>query len=98
CFSEAEIVSILKRCHEALDDDGQVIILEPFWDMQRYEIASFCLQQTSIYFTALANGNSQMYSAETFIKCIEDAGFDIVEQSDQIGLSQTLLKCKKRKS
>jgi ubiquinone/menaquinone biosynthesis C-methylase UbiE len=98
CFAEAEIVSILKRCHEALDDDGQVIILEPFWDRQRYEIASFCLQQTSIYFTALANGNSQMYSAETFVKCIEDAGFDIVEQADQIGLSQTLLKCKKRKN
>ncbi len=98
CFSEAEIVSILKRCHEALDDDGQVIILEPFWDRQRYEIASFCLQQTSIYFTVIANGNSQMYSAETFVKCIEDAGFDIVEQADQIGLSQTLLKCKKRKN
>jgi len=97
CFSEDEIVSILKRCHEALDDNGQVIILEPFWDRQKFEIAAFCLQQTSIYFTALANGNSQMYSAETFLKCIERAGFDIVEQVDHIGLSQTLLKCKKRK-
>ena len=95
CFSEAEIVSILKRCYKALDDDSQVIILEPFWDRQRYEIAAFCLQQTSIYFTALANGNSQMYSAETFLKCIEEAGFTIVEQVDHIGLSQTLLKCKK---
>ena len=97
CFSEAEIVSILKRCYEALDDNGQVIILEPFWDRQRFEIAAFCLQQTSLYFTALANGNSQMYSAETFLKCIEEAGFEIVEQVDHIGLSQTLLKCKKRK-
>ncbi|MEI9944621.1 MAG: class I SAM-dependent methyltransferase [Chitinophagaceae bacterium] len=96
CFSEAEIVSILKRCYEALDDKGQVIILEPFWDRQRYEIAAFCLQQTSPYFTALANGTSQMYSAEVFIKCIDEAGFDIVEQVDNIGLSQTLLKCKKR--
>jgi ubiquinone/menaquinone biosynthesis C-methylase UbiE len=97
CFSEAEIVSILKRCYEALDDNGQVIILEPFWDRQRYEIAAFCLQQMSLYFTALANGNSQMYSAEIFLKCIEEAGFKIVEQVDHIGLSQTLLKCKKRK-
>ncbi|HMK05657.1 MAG TPA: methyltransferase [Ferruginibacter sp.] len=96
CFSEDEIVSILKRCHEALDENGQVIILEPFWDRQKFEIAAFCLQQTSIYFTALANGNSQMYSAETFLKCIEQAGFDIIEQTDHIGLSQTLLKCKKR--
>ncbi|MEP7237279.1 MAG: class I SAM-dependent methyltransferase [Ferruginibacter sp.] len=98
CFSEAEIVSILKRCYEALDENGQVIILEPFWDRQKYEIAAFCLQQTSVYFTALANGNSQMYSAETFFKCIEQAGFEIVEQTDHIGLSQTLLKCKKTKN
>jgi ubiquinone/menaquinone biosynthesis C-methylase UbiE len=97
CFSEAEIVSILKRCYEALDEDGQVIILEPFWDKQRYEIAAFCLQQTSVYFTALANGNSQMYSAETFFACIEKTGFQIIEEVDHIGLSQTLLKCKKRK-
>jgi ubiquinone/menaquinone biosynthesis C-methylase UbiE len=98
CFSEAEIISILKRCYEALDDEGQIIILEPFWDRQKYEIAAFCLQQTSVYFTALANGNSQMYSAETFFKCIEQAGFEIVEMTDHIGLSQTLLKCKKRKN
>ena len=95
CFSEAEIISILKRCYEALDENGQVIILEPFWDKQKYEIAAFCLQQTSIYFTALANGNSQMYSAETFFACIEKAGFTITEEINQIGLSQTLLKCKK---
>jgi ubiquinone/menaquinone biosynthesis C-methylase UbiE len=97
CFSENEIVSILKRCYEALDDDGFVYILEPFWDKQRFEIAAFCLQQTSLYFTALANGNSQMYSAETFLQCVNEAGFDIAEQIDNIGLSQTLLKCKKRK-
>ncbi|HSN60622.1 MAG TPA: class I SAM-dependent methyltransferase, partial [Ferruginibacter sp.] len=77
CFSEAEIVSILKRCFDALDENGQVIILEPFWDRQRFEIAAFCLQQTSLYFTALANGTSQMYSAETFLKCIAAAGFEI---------------------
>ncbi|MEO6730751.1 MAG: methyltransferase [Ferruginibacter sp.] len=97
CFSEDEIVSILKRCYDALDEDGVVIILEPFWDRQKFEIAAFCLQQTSLYFTALANGTSQMYSAETFLACIERAGFDIAEQVDNIGLSQSLLKCKKRK-
>jgi len=97
CFSEAEIVSILRRCHEALNEDGFVYILEPFWDRQRFEIAAFCLQQTSLYFTALANGNSQMYSAETFLACVEKAGFEIAEQTDGIGLSQTLLKCRKRK-
>ncbi|MCW3116842.1 MAG: methyltransferase [Chitinophagaceae bacterium] len=95
CFSEPEIISILKRCAEAIDDDGYVLILEAFWDTQRFETAAFCLQQTSIYFTALANGNSQMYDSRVFIKCIHDAGFKIVEQVDNIGLSHTLLKCKK---
>ncbi|MGC4034523.1 MAG: methyltransferase [Chitinophagaceae bacterium] len=95
CFSEDEIVSILKRCAEAIDDNGYVLILEAFWDTQRFETAAFCLQQTSIYFTALANGNSQMYDSRVFIKCIHDAGFKIVEQIDNIGLSHTLLKCMK---
>ncbi len=95
CFSEAEIVSILNRCYDALDENGQIIIMEPFWDKQKFETAAFCLQQTSLYFTAVANGNSQMYSAETFIKCIEEANFKIVEQIDNIGLSQTLIKCTK---
>ncbi|MEQ1552730.1 MAG: class I SAM-dependent methyltransferase [Ferruginibacter sp.] len=97
CFSEPEIVSILKRCYDSLDENGQVIIMEPFWDCQKYEIASFVLQQTSLYFTAVANGNSQMYSAETFLKCVTQAGFEVVEQIDNIGISQTILKCKKIK-
>jgi ubiquinone/menaquinone biosynthesis C-methylase UbiE len=98
CFSEAEIVSILKRCYDALDENGQVIVMEPFWDRQKFEVGAFCLQQISVYFTVMANGNSQMYSSETFIKCIEQAGLEIVEQTDNIGLSQTLLKCKKIKN
>jgi len=97
CFSEEEIVSILKRCHEAINDDGYVLILEAFWDRQRFETAAFCLQQTSIYFTAIANGNSQMYDSRVFNKCVVDAGFEIVEEKDGIGLSHTLLKCKKIK-
>ncbi len=95
CFSEQEIISILKKCYVALDNDGEVIIMEPFWDKQKFEVAAFCLQQTSLYFSTVANGNSQMYSAETFFRCIEKAGFKIVEEINQIGLSQTLLKCKK---
>lgn len=97
CFSEAEIVSILKRCATAIEDDGYVMILEAFWDTQRFETAAFCLQQTSIYFTALANGNSQMYDSRVFKQCIYDAGFEIVEQTDGIGLSHSLLKCRKKK-
>lgn len=95
CFSEEQIVSILKRCHDALDEDGQVFIMEPFWDRQQYETAAFCLHQTSLYFTALANGNSQMYDSRIFIKCIEKAGFTVTEKVEKIGLSQSLLRCHK---
>jgi hypothetical protein len=97
CFSEEQIKSILKRCYDALQDEACVLILEAFWDTQRFETAAFCLQQTSIYFTALANGNSQMYHSEVFKSCVLDAGFEIAEQVNQIGLSHTLLKCKKKK-
>jgi hypothetical protein len=95
CFSESEIVSILKRCHHSVSEDQYVLILEAFWDEQRFETAAFCLQQTSVYFTALANGNSQMYHSEVFIRCIQEAGFVVEEKIDDIGLSHTLLKCKK---
>src|SRR5664279_5312786 len=97
CFSEAEIISILKRCYDSVTDDQYVLILEAFWDKQRFEAAAFCLQQTSIYFTALANGNSQMYHSHIFIRCIEEAGFYVEEKINDIGLSHTLLKCKKFK-
>lgn len=96
CFSKAQIISILKKCHEALDDNGQVFILEPFWDKQKYEAAAFSLQMTSLYFTNIANGNSQMYSSPAFRKLVESAGFQIDEQIDQIGISHTILKCSKR--
>ena len=33
---------------------------------------------------------------EERIKAIEEAGFNIIEQVDHIGISQTLLKCKKK--
>lgn len=95
CFSEAEITSILKKCYEVLADDACLLILEAFWDRQRFETAAFSLQQISLYFTALANGNSQMFHSETFINCVKEAGFKIEAQTDNIGLSHTLLKCKK---
>lgn len=97
CFSDAEIKSILTRCKKALEPGGFVYILETFWDRQRFEVAAFSLQQISLYFTAMANGNSQMYLYANFVKCIEAAGLEVVEQKDMIGLSHTLLTCKIKK-
>lgn len=94
CFSDEQIKSILKRCRQALSPNGSVYILEPFWNRQRFRASAFALQQTSLYFTAMANGNSQMYHSGTFIDLVNEAGFKIVDQKDLIGVSHTLLKCK----
>ena len=95
CFSESEIVSILSKVRETLADDTPVFIMEPFWDRQQREVAAFCLQMTSLYFTAVANGNSQMYNSELFLGLIAQAGLTVVEQINHIGLSQSLLVCRR---
>lgn len=93
CFSEDEIVSILRRCKTALNPGGRIFIMELFWDRQRFEASAFAVQQTSLYFTAMANGNSQMYDSKVFGKCIAAAGLRIVEETDYVGVSHTLQIC-----
>jgi hypothetical protein len=96
CFSEAEIVSILSRAKEAITGEGAIYILETYWDRQKFESAAFSLQQTSLYFTAIANGNSQMYHSKNMIQCIHAAGLYVEEDIDNIGISHTLFKCRKK--
>lgn len=96
CFSEEEIISILSRAKEALDENGSVYILETYWDRQQFETAAFSLQQTSLYFTVMANGNSQMYHSKNMIKCVHEAGLYVEEDVDDIGISHTLFRCKKK--
>lgn len=95
CFSEAEIISILKRCHTALAPGGKVMILEPFWDRQKFRVSAFCLQMTSLYFTNIANGNSQMYHSGLFTSLVEQSGFKVAEFIDHIGVSHSLMVCGK---
>jgi hypothetical protein len=93
---EEEIVSILKKCYRAAGADSRIFINETFWDRQRFATSAFALQMTSLYFTTMANGNSQMYDSRVFLKLIEQAGFEILRQQDHIGLSHTLLELKKK--
>lgn len=95
CFSEAQIVSILRRAAAALNETGTLHILELFWDRQPNKTAAFCLQQTSLYFTCIANGNSQMYHSNDLLRCLAEAGLKVVEQRDQVGQFHTWLKCKR---
>ncbi len=96
CFADNEIIAILNKCHDALPDHGRIFINETFWDCQKFEASAFSLQMASLYFTTMANGNSQMYDSEVYLKLIEETGFDVVNQVDNIGLSHTILELKKK--
>jgi len=95
CFSEDQIHSILTRASRAMHEGSCLYILELFWDRQKYEASSYSLNATSLYFTCLANGNSRMYHSSDLYQMIEKAGLRIEESIDHIGISHTLLKCRK---
>lgn len=95
CFSESEIISVLRRVASSLASGSNLYILELFWDRQPNEIAAFCLQQTSLYFTCIANGNSQMYHSADMMRCLGESGLALVEEHDQVGPHHTLFKCRK---
>lgn len=79
CFSKEEIYKVLKTCVDAMDDDAELIIVETFTDRQKFDNAKFVLEATSIYFTALANGNSKMYKATEFMDIASAAGLALQE-------------------
>lgn len=85
CFGEEDIVSILSRAAKIMDRKSRLCIMETLWDRQRYTPAAFCLTQTSLYFTALANGNSKMYNTDDMTRLIHEAGLQIETIHDNIG-------------
>jgi hypothetical protein len=84
----------VNRCREALSERGRIYILDTFWDRQRSIGGAFCLQQTSLYFTAMANGNSQMYDSKVFVRLIERAGLEVEKMVDDLGESHTIIQCR----
>lgn len=96
CFSEDEILSILKRAAAIMAPASRLCIMELLWNRQRYEPAAFCLTMTSLYFTAMANGNSKMYYSEDLIRLIEEAGMVVETITDGIGQGHNILVCKKK--
>lgn len=94
CFSEDQVVAILRKARAALPPHGRVWILELFWDRQRFEAAAFSLQQTSLYFSCVANGNSQMYDSAVFLQLVARAGLTVSRQTDGVGGYHTLLECR----
>jgi ubiquinone/menaquinone biosynthesis C-methylase UbiE len=94
CFSEEEILSILSRVKKVMHPGARLLIMETFWDRQKYEPASFCLTMTSLYFTAMANGNSKMYHSDDMIRLVREAGLEVEEIHDGLGQGHSILVCK----
>ncbi len=93
CFSEAQVSSILKRAAQALSSEGSVWIMETCWDRQEFEAAALCLQQISLYFTAMANGSSKMFHSPDLVRLIEGAGLKVAEIHDGLGWGHSLFRC-----
>lgn len=95
CFSKEEILKILKTAVRAMDSQTELIIIETYTDRQKFDNAKFTLEATSLYFTALANGNSKMYKATDLLKLADEAGLDIKDDIP-LGEFHTLFVCKKK--
>lgn len=94
CFSMEQITSILRRAKQVMTAQTRIYIMETLWDRQRFEPAAFCLTMTSLYFTAIANGNSKMYNTEDMEQCINSAGLEIEQIHDHLGQGHSILVCK----
>lgn len=94
CFSMDEIVSILSRAKNAMSTHTRIYIMETLWDRQRFEPAAFCLTMTSLYFTAMANGNSKMYNTEDLTECIHRAGLEVETIHDNLGQGHSIVVCR----
>jgi hypothetical protein len=92
CFSEDAIASIFRRVAAALAPRGQVLVMDTFWDRQRYDIASYCLINTSPYFNNLASGNSKVYESGDYIRLARAAGLELQTARDGIGYCHSLLR------
>lgn len=93
CFSMDEIVSILIRASEAMTPNTKLYIMETLWDRQKYEPAAMALTMTSLYFTAIANGNSKMYNTQDMRCCIESAGMRVEGIYDGLGHGHSIIVC-----
>lgn len=85
CFSLHQITKILTKIYNSVDENCDIWVMEPLWDMQKFEGESYALQATSLYFTCIANGNSKMYRYGELVDAIEKAGFRLVASHHNLG-------------
>lgn len=95
CFSEEQVVKILSGARRSMGPDTRLCIMETVWNRQRFEPAALCLTLTSLYFTALANGNSKMFRSEDLERLVGQAGLKVDRIYDNLGQGHSVLVCKK---
>ena len=77
-----------------MKEEGAIYIMETFWDNQRTDAGRYSSVATSLYFTCIANGESQMYHSQDMFSLIEKAGLKVEKIVAPVGISHTLIKCK----
>jgi hypothetical protein len=97
CFSQEDITGLLRRSAEAMHKNSSLYILETYWDQQKYQASTYSLHATSLYFTNIANGCSQMYHSDDMRGLIEKSGLVLAEEILNVGVSHTLFICRKDK-
>ena len=98
CFGKDEIISILQRICDVMGESQRLYILETCWDRQQHEASAYSLINTSLYFTAMASGNSKMYHSDELVDCVNEAGLSVRRIYDNIGICHTLFECGKPES
>jgi len=95
CFGPEDIIRLLALAARSLDQHTRLYILEPLCDRQQHEMGAYCLVNTSLYFTCMANGKSRMYHSEDLHQFVQRAGLTVVQEWDDLGICHTLLDCRK---
>lgn len=90
CFPAEVAVGILKRCRRLLAPGGCFAVLECLVDGQPYPASNLSIAASSLYFTAIANGNSRFYRRADLTTIFENAGLAIEHEETNVGVSHTL--------
>lgn len=90
CFSEEQLVPLLRRTAAALPPGAPIYVLDTFWDRQTEPSAEFSLHAASLYFAVFASGDGKMYAASDLLRWGEEAGLQVTGDH-AIGAYHTLL-------
>lgn len=95
CFPPADAIALLRRGTAALAPAGELFVLEPCTDRQRFAAGRDCLRLANLYFVTVANGRSRFYDHADLVAFATAAGLEVVATDDDLGLGHSLLRCRR---